>query len=114
VGKPEIIGYQADPGNWSAPRLPEMTFDPDGVWVSGETGVRELVEDVDGFMRYHGYKRVYKPRNFRATARFGGYRFHCKECDTTTLTSGYLPHDFAELHAKQDHNWVGKSRDLVE
>ena len=100
MGKPEIIGYRADPDNWSAPRLPEMTFDPDGMWVDGPAGVRELIEDEDAFYRYHGYKRVYKPRNFSAHPRNnGGHYVHCKTCGGTSWTV-LLPHDYAVMHAK--------------
>jgi len=105
MGKPEIIGYRADPDNWSAPRLPEMTFDPDGMWVDGPAGVRELIEDEDAFYRYHGYKRAYKPREFRAEWRHGGYRVHCKTCGTSSLYAGYLPLDAVRDHAESDRHY---------
>jgi hypothetical protein len=105
VGKPEIIGYQSDPLNWSAPRLPDMTFDLDGFWIDGPTGVRELVKDVDGFMRYHGMKRVYKPREFRADRiGNGNYGLYCKTCGIYAET-GLLPHDAAELHAENHRHY---------
>jgi len=107
VGKPEIIGYQHNPDNWSAPRLPDMTIDSDGFWVERPGGVRRLVEDVDGFMRYHGYKRVYKPRENRAKPYRNGYRGYCKTCDITWYTDNQLPHDYAITHAQKYHRKPG-------
>jgi hypothetical protein len=102
MGKPETIGYQNDPDNWSAPRLPDMAIDSDGFWIERPGGVREPVEDVDGFMRYHGYKRVYKPRNFRAVRETSGYHVYCKTCDDTSWT-GIPPHDYAVWHTSRYH-----------
>jgi hypothetical protein len=101
MGKPEIIGYQHDPDNWSAPQLPEMTFAGGEIWVyRGGTPVRRIEpHELDGFMRYHGYKRVYRERQFHAWPAFGGYRLRCKECDRTGLIGGdVLPHDYASKH----------------
>jgi hypothetical protein len=114
MGKPEIIGYQIDPERrWSVPRMPDITYDSDGIQIPcigidnhGEPfeTTRYLGDDeIDGFMRHHGMKRVYKPREFRAKPAYGGYRIHCKTCGTTTLTSGYLPHDSARMHAEREH-----------
>jgi hypothetical protein len=104
MGKPEIIGYQNDPNNWSAPRLPDMAIDSDGFWIERPGGVRRLVEDVDGFMRHHGYKRVYKPREFHAVpGGYGEYYVYCKTCPTHFATT-LLPHDAAKLHTKVKHH----------
>jgi len=106
MGKPEIIGYQADPLNWSAPSLPSISIDADGLWVERNGTRRHLPpESVDEFYLRHGYKRVYKPREFHAKPAYGGYRIHCRTCDTTTLTSGYLPHDSAKMHAEREHHY---------
>jgi hypothetical protein len=115
VGKPEIIGYRADPDNWSAPELPEMTIDSEGFQVPcisiGYDGkpfedTRYLGEDeIDGYMRHHGYKRVYKPRNFRADSIGNGdYGLYCKTCGIYAET-GLLPHDAAKLHAERKHHY---------
>lgn len=111
MGKPEIIGWTSDPDNWSAPQLPEMTFDSNGVSIPCigiddhgdpyET-TRYLGEDeLDGFMRHHGYKRVYKPRNFRAKRRSDGYSVYCGVCNDSAYTDRHLPHDFAKIHAEK-------------
>jgi hypothetical protein len=115
MGKPEIIGYQNDPDNWDTPELPEMTFDVDGVsipwWeIDDRTGMpfkttRRIEPDaLDGFMRHHGMKRVYKPREFRADAiGNGNYGLYCKTCGIYAET-GLLPHDAAKLHADSNHH----------
>jgi hypothetical protein len=115
MGKPEIIGYQNDPDNWDTPELPEMTFDSDGVsipwWeIDSRTGMpfktaRRIEPDaMDSFMRYHGYKRVYKPREFRADPLGdGSYGVYCSTCVCYFQTE-LLPHDAAKLHAEVNHH----------
>jgi len=106
MGKPEIIGYQADPLNWSAPTLPDIAIDSDGLWVE-RPGSRRYIppEDVDALYRSHGWKRVYKPREFHARAvDNGGYLMHCKTCGADFAAGDMLPHDVAKLHAETNHH----------
>lgn len=115
MGKPEIIGYQTDHERiWSTPRMPDITYDSTGISVPclsiGYDGkpyedTRYLADDeVDGFMRHHGMKRVYKPREFRADSiGNGNYGLYCKTCSIYAET-GLLPHDAAKLHAERKHH----------
>jgi hypothetical protein len=125
MGKPEIIGYQTDPDNWSAPRMPDITYDSDGIQIPcisiGYDGkpyedTRYLGEDeIDGFMRHHGMKRVYKPREFHAgsAGEDGSYRVHCKTCAIDFIAVNMLPHDAAKLHVESGHQSGISWADLV-
>jgi hypothetical protein len=106
MGKPEIMGYQTDPANWSAPPMPAIAIDSDGAWMESLSGMRTPIEDVDAFYRYHGWKRVYKPREFRASPRDSGYEIKCNTCGTVSWAIGYrqLPHDWAVTHARSAHS----------
>lgn len=107
---PEIIGYQTDPDNWWAvPNMPEVMMDSEGISVpepswdrSGRMHEEQRYlqpDEVDAFMRHHGMKRVYKPRNFHATPLgYGDYLLHCRNCEKDTATVNLLPHDAALRH----------------
>ena len=93
--------------------MPEITYDSDGIQIPcigidyhGEPfeTTRYLGEDeIDGFMRHHGMKRVYKPRNFHADKiGNGNYGLYCKTCGIYAET-GLLPHDAAKLHSTVNH-----------
>lgn len=106
MGKPEIIGYQSDPNNWSAPPMPSIAIDPDGLWVE-RPGSRRYVppDEVDNLYRSHGWKRVYKPRKFHADViGNGNYGLFCKFCGIYAETE-LLPHDAAKLHAERYHHY---------
>lgn len=76
---PEIIGYETDNVRvWSSPPMPEdVRINAEGIWIPTiEIGFdgrpyedeRKLgLEEIDGFMRYYGMKRVYRERDFKAT-----------------------------------------------
>jgi hypothetical protein len=126
MGKPEIIGYETNHARkWSCPPLPQITFDSTGVHVPcvriGYDGkpyedTRYLdTDEFDGYMRHHGMKRVYKPREFHADAiGNGNYGLYCKTCGIYAET-GLLPHDAAKLHAEVNHHdRTSWPRDLVE
>lgn len=116
MSKPEIIGYETDPDQyWTAPRMPELKVDGDGTWEwamhVGHDG--ELYEDwrlippgaLDHFMRFHGMKRVYEPRQFHATRTGIGWRLKCRNCNLSALTydeQGIRPHGLAEVHQCPD------------
>jgi hypothetical protein len=114
MGKPKIIGYESDPNNWHAPRLPELTFDSEGMsipWVWHDSQGRPVEvqhyltpKESHELMIRCGLKPVYAERPFRAVPAFGGWRLYCKWCDTTTLLGGdLLPHDAAEVHMRWVH-----------
>lgn len=119
-GKPVIEGYETDPDQyWTAPRMPELKYDSDGLWewatlISFEGQPYEdwrLIEPerIDEFMRHRGMKRVYRPRKFHAVQvkdEPDAYRIRCKKCDTTTLAVGSLPHDVARRHWARVHTAV--------
>lgn len=110
MSKPEIIGYQTDPDNWwAAPQSPEITFDSQGIsvprpyWDAQGRLYEEpqylQPDEVDAFMRHHGMKRLYKPRDFFAEPLGeGDYSLHCRKCGKTTQTVKILPHDAALRH----------------
>ncbi|NLG62754.1 MAG: hypothetical protein GX539_10955 [Candidatus Cloacimonetes bacterium] len=109
MSKPQIIGYEVDPAQvWTAPPMPEIQMDKEGISIpaigiddhgdSFEARRYLGADEIDGFMRFHGMKRVYQARQFHAKRAYGGYRLHCRTCKETTLTSGYLPHDAALRH----------------
>lgn len=120
MSKPVITGYETDPDRWwTAPDIPELKIDSDGTWEwATQVGFNgELYEDwrlippetLDHFMRFHGMKRVYQPRNFHAVQvkdEPDAYRIRCRKCDTTTLAVGALPHDVARRHWARVHAGV--------
>jgi hypothetical protein len=124
MGKPEIIGYQTDHERmWSTLPMPNLTYDSEGVYVSdtkiGFGGMscehrRYLdADEFDALMRHHGMKRVYKPREFHAAWRHGGYRLICRTCGTEYKTA-LPPHDASKLHAERNHHYSTSWADLVE
>jgi hypothetical protein len=111
MGKPEIIGYQTDPNatreEQEHAELYEYGIDGGELYLrrnGSDVKHYKQSEDWDVWMRWLGMKRVYKPREFHAKPAHGGYRILCKTCGTTTLTSGYLPHDSAKMHAEREHH----------
>jgi hypothetical protein len=114
VSKPEITGYESTPTDWSSPPMPMITIDSEGTWVPymavGPDGrpyeSTRLLDpsEIDGYMRYHGWKRVYRERPMRAIIAEGGYRMYCKLCVSyLVLAAGYLPHDYAAQHLTDLH-----------
>lgn len=110
MGKPKIIGYKTNHAlTYGTPRLPDMTFDSDGISIPWSyidnhgnrfEAPRYLTDtEVDQMMRECGMKRIYEERPFRAWPAFGGYQTYCKRCKTTTHTgTDHLPHDVATRH----------------
>jgi hypothetical protein len=114
VGKPEIIGYRHEDGHV----LTKSACVRDG-WADERHGVlwaAGSLRSTDALVRKHGYKRVYKPREFHARAvGQGGYLMHCTTCDIDFAAGDMLPHDVAKLHADQVHHysvyWPGGKAD---
>jgi hypothetical protein len=112
VGKPEIIGWTSDPDATEEERqhaaLYEYGIDGEELYLRRNgSNVKHYKqsEDWDVWMRWLGMKRVYKPRNFRATPRSGGYLVYCEVCKINAYTDRHLPHDFAKIHAEKMHHY---------
>jgi hypothetical protein len=115
MGRPEVIGYRHEDGHV----LTKSACVRDG-WSDERHGVlwaAGSLRSTDALVRERGFRPVYKPREFHASPRSGGYEIKCHTCGTTSWAIGYLqlPHDWATTHARNEHHysvyWPGGKAD---